>query len=110
MSATLPPWEDSMSDGCSIPALAKPLFPMTPAQAQGCVPHDQKYYFGGTKEQRLKADAELLIWWLDHHMAADQAWAGFEAIRLGGGPEGRHPKYSWAYGGKRFVYDSKETA
>jgi len=100
----IPPWNPATSDGCSIPAFLKPFFPITPDQARGCVRHDEKYYYGGTKEARLIADAELMIWWLDAGMSAEQAKQGFDAIRIAGGPEGRQP-YSWAFGGRRFVYD-----
>jgi hypothetical protein len=109
MSTTLPPWNPATSDGCSIPALLKPFFHITPEQRKACVRHDRAYYYGGTKEDRLIADATLMIEWLRAGMTEEQAQSGFEAIRLGGGPEGRKP-YSWAFGGKRFVYDSKETA
>jgi len=110
MSAPLPPWDKSRSDGCSIPALLRPLFPVTEEQRQACVRHDEAYYYGGTREDRLIADATLMIEWVRAGMTAEQAQSGFEAIRLGGGPELRQP-YSWAFGGERFVYDpEKETA
>jgi len=109
MSTTLPPWDPATSDGCSIPSLLVSVFPITPEQRKACERHDEKYYYGGTREDRLIADATLLIEWVKAGMLAEQALSGFEAIRYGGGPEWRKP-YSWAFGGKRFVYDVKETA
>ena len=100
----LPPWESSMSDGCSVPSLLRPFFPLTPEQRQACVRHDEKYYYGGTKADRLIADATLMIEWVLADMDVVQAEHGFQAVRAGGGPGGRK-RYSWAFGGQRFVYD-----
>ena len=107
MREPLPPWEPSFSDGCSIPDFLKPLFKLTPKQAEGCVEHDRSYYYGGTKRQRLEADVKLMFWWIDHGKSIEEAEMGFNMVRRFGGPDGRNPKYSWAFGGKRFVYDKE---
>lgn len=96
-----------MSDGCSVPALLGPLFPISADQRKACVRHDKKYYYGGTKKDRLLADTTLMLEWVDAGMPIDQAVWGFNAVRAGGGPEGQNPKYSWAFGGERFVYDEE---
>lgn len=106
MREPLPPFDPATSDGCSVPTWLKPFFPDTPAIRAACERHDAKYYVGGTREDRLKADAELLVEWLVAGMNAETAEKGFAAIRVGGGPSGKQP-YSWAFGGKRFVYDKE---
>lgn len=108
MSEPLPPWDPAWSDGCSVPAWLKPLFPETPAVRACCERHDGKYYKGGTKKQRLLADIALLVEWLDTgDVTVEQAEAGFNAVRAGGGPEWRVRRVSWAFGGERFVYDER---
>ena len=102
----LPPWDPSMSDGCSIPEPLRPFFPNTPAERECCVRHDARYYVGGTEEDRLVADAQLLIDWLKTgDVSAAQAQVAFEAVRMFGKPELRVHGVSWAFGGGRFVYD-----
>lgn len=102
----LPPWDPSTSDGCSIPDPLRPFFPNTPAVRACCVKHDQSYYFGGTEEDRLAADCQLVIDWLKTgDVTASQAQTAFEAIRLFGRPELRVDRVSWAFGGERFCYD-----
>lgn len=105
----LPPWSDRMSDGCSIPPIAAPFFPVTPAETACCVIHDRAYYFGGRLEDRRQADAALAQCWIGAGMDETKAALGYTAVELGGGPEGRL-SYSWAYGGKVFRYTARPAA
>jgi len=69
-----------------------------------CVRHDERYYYGGTREDRLRADLEWAIALLDtKEVTAETAEKMFAGVRAFGGPGGRQP-YSWAFGGKRYVY------
>lgn len=103
---TLPPWQDAWSDGCSIPEWVKPFITqITPAIHDACVRHDEKYYYGGSREDRLRADYEWAIALLltgDISIEGVEQW--FAMVRIAGGPNGRNPKYSWAFGGKVFAY------
>lgn len=103
----LPPWDPSMSDGCSVPDALRPLFPIDKPEIRAtCVLHDAAYYYGGTKEQRLAADLMFgynLI--ATGKVSADTAEQFVAGVRAGGGPSGRIPGVSWAFGGERFCYD-----
>jgi hypothetical protein len=100
----LPPWDPSSSDGCSVPEPLKQFFPNTPAVRAVCVRHDARYYRGGTREDRLIADAIFLRDLVEAGVNAETAEKMFTGVRMFGGPSGRQ-KYSWAFGGQRFVYD-----
>jgi hypothetical protein len=58
-----PPFDPSMSDGCSIPGWLRSLLPILEAQCNecrpACVDHDRAYYEGGTEQERELADAAL---------------------------------------------------
>ena len=97
----LPPWDDSTSDGCT----NAPWFSAIPEVLECCKRHDAKYYYGGSWRDRLKADRdfydEIIATGKIDQVAAE---AAFTLIRAFGGPNGRHPKYSWAFGGDVFAY------
>ena len=118
----LPPFDPSMSDGCSmIPwwprrlgrkrfqrwALRFVVRDVGAAEAI-CGAHDLAYYLGGTRDDRTDADLQ----WLDAMREIDRtpgrrfSQVGFIKIRRHGGPEGRIPGVSWAWGGGRFEYDA----
>lgn len=69
-----------------------------------CEAHDKAYYYGGTKDQRLKADKEMRAkmkqigapYWFRH--------AAFRAIRMFGGPSWQISGVSWSYGGSFCKY------
>ena len=51
-----PPWNDSMSDGCTAPMFLKWALRFL---LKYCRRHDEKYHFGGDWSAKLKADDEL---------------------------------------------------
>ncbi len=102
----LPAWTDAMSDGCSVPSPFRPLFTFTESQRACCVRHDSHYYVGGSVDDRLSADRGLRACEITAGLSPTDADLMFWAVRAGGGPEGRY-SYSWAFGGKRFVYSDK---
>lgn len=107
---TLPPWQDAWSDGCSIPAALQQFFPRSPAVRACCVRHDERYYYGGSKEDRLRADLEWAIALLDTgEVSAETVEKMLAGVRAFGGPSGRNPKYSWGFGGKVFAYTPSRT-
>ena len=58
-----PPFDASMSDGCSVPKDLRAIFPILDEQCEACRPacvqHDLAYYNGGTEEDRRAADQAL---------------------------------------------------
>lgn len=104
---SLPPWRDEMSDGCS----GAPLLSAIPEARACCVRHDARYYVGGTWQDRLSADNDFR----DELIATGKvprwrAEAVYRLVRWFGGPNGRNPHYSWAFGGEVFAYTEGETA
>jgi hypothetical protein len=96
---TLPPWNDSMSDGCSGPVpVGNPKFHAR------CVRHDERYYYGGSYADRLAADIELLVGWITDGMDPELAVMRYRYIRAFGGPIWRRKNVSWAFGGEVFAY------
>lgn len=83
----LPPWSDAMSDGCSFPG-GEPGW-VTPAEHFCCVRHDERYYYGGTIEDRARADAELTG--CIARVSGDPLLAAifYIGVAVGGGPEYR---------------------
>jgi hypothetical protein len=102
----LPPWDDTMSDGCSATALLKHLFE-TPLVRAACVHHDRAYYFGGSREDRLRADYQLGVDWIRAGLTVTEVESGIAAIRVGGEPWYRVKGVSWAFGGERFRYSER---
>ena len=121
---TLPPFDPSMSDGCSmIPLWPRWLgrkrfqgwvlrFVVTDVERMKeiCCAHDRAYYYGGTEDDRTEADLQWQdeVWKIDKTSDHWFAKTGFVKMREHGGPEGRVPGVSWAWGGERFVYDESE--
>lgn len=75
--ANPPPWDDSMSDGCS------GVFNL--GYTKPCKNHDRKYHVGGTVEDKLLADDELYddmcatpgFWgWMARHGMARERYIG----------------------------------
>ena len=90
-----------------------------------CKIHDRAYALGGHRIDRLDADFALQVAWnkiANEHTTSSllpwvqwtywrervgiRAWSdtGYAAIRLFGGPGGRMPGVSWAYGNEVFRY------
>ena len=102
----LPPWDDSMSDGCSVPRWLRFAIPLeTPEEQAVCRTHDRAYYYGGTARERAIADATFLLGLLASSMEVSAAERYYQAVRLFGGPEWKQKGVSWAFGGERFCYD-----
>src|SRR3972149_2272756 len=96
----VPKWKDEWSDGCSIPKLLRPLFKkeLSCKSIQAvCLLHDEEYYYGGTEADRQAADKrfyqQLMI-----YFPSWKAYLWYQAVRIGGGPERRKEKVSWAFG------------
>lgn len=104
----IPLWNDSMSDGCSIPHHLRGFIEITHSMRACCVRHDRRYYYGGSREDRLYADTIFLKELIEVGVSAALAEEMFMSVRLFGGPEIR-AKFSWAFGGKRFCYDESRT-
>ena len=103
--APIPRWDASWSDGCSLPIVGEAgalLGPVTPRVRAVCVLHDEAYYYGGSPEDRALADAafyaalealgpaESMPWW--------RALLWYLGITVGGEPDRRTPRVSWAFG------------
>ena len=101
----LPPWDDSMSDGCSVPTVAKPFLLQSLEAKTACIQHDRAYYLGGSRLDRLKADCEFALAILASP-DREQAEMVFNAVRVFGGPHFRVANVSWAFGGDRFFYEA----
>lgn len=104
-----------MSDGCS----ALPIGPLVlrkqfnlwvfdrwPDATAGCLAHDRAYYYGGTYEDRLQADGDLMYAWELAGVPKRTRQLAWRAIRFGGDPRWRTPGVSWGYGGGVFRYTS----
>lgn len=98
---TLPPWVDSMSDGCSGGAV---WLTRVPALRACCVIHDRAYYFGGSIADRQAADHALAAGLTAAGLPAWRAALVYRAVQLGGAPRWRRPGVSWAFGGRVFAY------
>jgi hypothetical protein len=95
-----------MSDGCSIPAALRPFFPKTEAVRVFCLQHDERYYYGGSRADRLRADLAFALALVNVGVSAETVEKMFAGVRMFGGPAGRQP-YSWAFGGKVYAYTDK---
>ena len=96
-------WRDEFSDGCSVPWWIKWVFPDSEETCQCCIQHDKAYYYGGSREDRRKADLACFKCWLDT-MHPARAFARWVAIRLGGHPMLKQKGVSWGFGGEVFKY------
>lgn len=60
-----PPFDPSMSDGCSVPESIRHIIHTIDEQCARCRPacviHDEAYYYGGTEDQRRAADEALYV-------------------------------------------------
>lgn len=106
----IPKWDPKESDGCSAPDILRPLLPIFEISTvrAGCETHDERYYYGGSEEDRLAADYELGLYWLRVGVPAKDVKASLDLIWIGGAPEWHKPKVSWAFGplaSPRFRYD-----
>ncbi len=113
MTVKLPPWDDSMSDGCSaLPIGPRAMrrrfntwvFSKWPDASAGCLAHDRSYYYGGTMEDRTLADEDLMDDWEEAGVPGWVRRLAWRFIRSGGGPRWRTPGVSWAFGGGVFRY------
>ena len=123
----LSPFVPADSDGCS--ALAFMTMTARTVEAQlaiviwvfgddaraaiaACFAHDRRYYLGGSRQDRRRADAELAAAW---RSLIGSRWdirrrlfiaGGWAAVRLFGGPRGKRPGVSWSFGGGLFQYSA----
>jgi hypothetical protein len=81
-----PPWEPSLSDGCSVPKALRFWAPIEgPADLAVCLEHDRAYYYGGTEREKAIADAELLLGHLRNgHMSVAECHRRHTAVRMAG--------------------------
>lgn len=115
MIRTLPKWNDSMSDGCSIvpflPLHVRILFQRwlikwivsdIEAVEKACIEHDRAYYLGGSALDRRLVDQK----WYATMKVVGVPWArvGLEALYAFGGPEYKIEGVSWSWGGRYFAY------
>lgn len=123
MSRTLPGWDPSWSDGCSVFAVL-PVWIRKPLQRKlirllagdpevaraaiaACGRHDEEYYYGGASGHRKSADERLRAGWRQAGLPRWFVALGIRTIRLFGGPGGRRKGVSWAFGGGHFRYDDE---
>ncbi len=113
---SLPKWDSSHSDGCSALALGSRAFRLHinswlfrdfPDATHACEAHDEAYYYGGSKQDRLDADLALDAAWKQAGVSRTTRAFGHRAIRLFGGPASRTPDVSWAFGGDFFEYSEE---
>lgn len=88
--APLKPWSAKMSNGCT-------LFPQGNWRSC-CVKHDRKYYYGGTRMMKLRADLDLMKC-IAHKGHPIMGLIAFIGITLFGGPYWTH-KARWNRGHK----------
>lgn len=99
-------WNDSMSDGCSVPKALRWIVREETLRERGvCVAHDKAYYHGGSPLARLRADIALRNGLIGAGMNKALAWGYFLAVRVGGHPAWRWSNTSWAFGNKIFKYE-----
>ena len=104
----LPRWEPAWSDGCSVPSVLRPVDPVeTEAVRASCVAHDEAYYYGGSEDDRLRADERLHTALIAAGMAPWRARLYYVGVRLGGGPEWRVKGVSWSFGAEYFQYSAR---
>jgi hypothetical protein len=104
----LPRWLPAWSDGCSVPALVRPVIPSeTEAVRVACTVHDEAYYYGGSEDDRRRADERLRTALIAAGMAPWKARVYYVGVRLGGGPEWRIKGVSWSFGGEYFQYSDR---
>lgn len=93
-----------MSDGCSVPDALRGLLPLeSPEAVAACRRHDEKYYYGGSKKDRLRADLEFALALLDTPDGG-KAEGYYTGVRTWGGPSLRLSGVSWSFGGRYFRY------
>ena len=116
----LPAYDPLWSDGCTLapflPVRWRARFQLwtigviagDPAMAREmtyiCERHDQRYYYGGSKEDRIDADQEMLTSMEIHGIPRGFRTAAYRAVRMWGGPSWQTSGVSWAYGGEHFQY------
>ena len=105
---TLKCWNDSMSDGCSVPQILRLAVPKeNPAQCSVCAHHDQAYYYGGSRALRRETDATFRRALMAAGMWPVKASIYWLAVRIGGAPYYRVEGVSWAFGGNYFKYSAE---
>ncbi len=96
---TLPPWDDSMSNGCSFSP------DVNDGVRAACTLHDKAYYYGGSAQDRLNVDKTFRK---DLRAAGMSPWVAsiyYRGVRTFGGPGLRLKRVSWSFGGEYFAYD-----
>ena len=94
-----------MPSPCSVPRWLRWLLPEEPVAAWPCCEdHDTRYERGGSRVERL--DADLALYWClrGAGMWSLSARVYYLAVRLFGAPFWRIPRFSWAWGARRFRY------
>jgi hypothetical protein len=92
-----------MSDGCS----GDPILSADPKARKCCVEHDRKYFLGGSRADREAADTEFRACLVKAGVPMWRAWYLWLSVRTFGGPSGRQPGVSWAFGDAIFRYTEK---
>lgn len=104
----LAPWNDSMSDGCSVPSFLRFIVKKeTLDETKVCVLHDKAYYYGGSAEDRERADEALRVGLIKAGMPRALAFVYWLGVRIFGHPDWRFTKRSWANGNQCFAYTAK---
>jgi len=113
---TLPKWDPADSDGCSaLPIGSRALrrhintwfFRDLPDATVACEAHDEAYYYGGSRQDRLAADGALDEGWKQAGVSRAVRALGYRSIRTFGGPRAKTPDVSWAFGGELFQYSDE---
>lgn len=105
---TLMPWDDAMSDGCSVPHVLRFIIKQEDlAETKVCVLHDKAYYYGGSSRNRAEADHALRIGLIKAGMPVLLAWGYWLGVRIGGHPMWKVPNVSWSFGATCFKYSEK---
>lgn len=84
-----PMWNDAMSDGCTG---VLDWLPFVGDMTKACQKHDRAYHYGGTKEDKLKADTEL-----KEDIKARGGWFGWlcARVRFWGVRKLAHGAFNW---------------
>lgn len=113
-AAALPPWEPSMCNGCTVPTLLRWIPWLAPeetaAQRAVCCIHDEAYYYGGTAEDRLKADQALYRGLVRAGMAEWRAWLYYVHVRIYGSIYWTPNERRWSWGGAFYQYEELQEA
>ncbi len=116
---TLPAWDDSISDGCTVMPIGPIVFrtrfnlwffarvKRPWAVRMACIRHDRAHYYGGSKQDRLDSDYKLMDEWQEAGISKWKRTLAWRLIRVIARPGSKLPGVSWAFGGGRYQYDDE---